>query len=82
MKIKKEAYIKHVRARASRSPILKNCIAAFWTGGLICAVGQLLFELYSKLGAHFSIASLLVSVTLIFVAALLTGAGVFDNIAR
>ena len=82
MKISKESYKKHVKSRASRSPLLKNCIAAFWTGGLICLTGQLLFTLYMHLGAHFSAASALVSVTLIAVAALLTGIGVFDRIAR
>lgn len=82
MKIKRESYGRHVKARASRSPVLKNCFAAFWTGGTVCAVGQLLFALYRSLGAPFQTASLLVSVSLIFAATLLTGIGVFDNIAR
>lgn len=82
MKIRRNTYGDHVRSRAGRSPVAKNCFAAFWTGGLICAVGQLLSELYGWLGAGAAAASTLTSVTVIFVAALLTGLGIFDRVAR
>lgn len=78
----KQAYQKYVKRRAARSPVLRNCAAAFWVGGSICVVGQLLLTLYRHLGVSVDVAAMLVSITLIFCAALLTGIGVFDRIAR
>lgn len=64
------------------SSIFKNSIKAFIFGGLICVVGQLLSELYSYLGCDKKTSGILVTITLIFIAALLTGLGIFDKIAR
>lgn len=71
-----------VKRRAARSPVVKNCAAAFWCGGLICALGQLLIYLYTLAGMERRDAGTLTTITLIFLAALLTGIGVFDRIAR
>ena len=40
----KEDYQKYVDKKTPNSPILKNCFNAFWVGGLICAIGQIIFE--------------------------------------
>ena len=83
MKIDKEAYGKYVKAHAKKSPILKNCTFAFLFGGLICAIGEGLYKLYFEgLLMSETDAGTLVSITLIFCASLLTGIGVFDNIAK
>ncbi len=78
----KAAYQKYVNRRAARSPVLRNFASAFLVGGGICVLGQLLFALYRALGASLATAGTLVAVTLVFFAALLTGLGVFDRIAR
>lgn len=75
-------YGKYVARRAARSPVLKNCAAAFWVGGLICLCGQLLMILYRRVGVPLELVSTLTSVTLVFVAVFLTAIGVFDRIAR
>ncbi len=75
-------YSEYVQGRAKKSPILKNCAFAFLFGGLICVIGQALNDLYTYFGFEKEIAGTLVSITLIFVACLLTGIGVFDNIAK
>ena len=75
-------YLERVKERESRSPVLKNCFFAFTIGGGICASGQLLLSLYLFAGLPERDAGTLVAVTLIFLAALLTGIGVFDSIAR
>lgn len=75
-------YGDYVKKRAKKSPIIKNCIFAFIFGGLICTLGQGFFQLFTHLGLEEIDARTLVSVTLIFIACLLTGIGVFDNIAR
>lgn len=75
-------YNDYVKAKAKPSPIVKDCIWAFCVGGLICTIGQLLSNLYQNWGASKEDAGTLVSVTLVFVASLLTGLGVFDDIAK
>jgi stage V sporulation protein AC len=64
------------------STIFKNSLLAFIFGGLICVLGELLLELFSNLGLDEKNAGTLVTVTLIFIAALLTALGLFDKIAR
>lgn len=75
-------YSEYVEKRAKKSPIFKNCLFAFIFGGGICTLGQGFFYLFSKWGIEETNARTLVSITLIFIASLLTGLGVFDNIAR
>ncbi len=75
---KKELIKKH----SPPSTFLKNCIMAFIFGGGICVIGELLFMLYEWLSFDQKTQGSLVTVTLIFIAALLTGFGVFDKIAR
>ena len=83
MNISKETYKKYATAHAPKSPTVKNCIRAFLCGGAICAFAQGLNQLYTDV---FSLskddAGLLASVTLIFIAVLLTALGVFDKIAK
>ena len=83
MNIEKEQYKKYAKARAPRSPVVKNSLKAFLVGGSICAIAQALNALYAKI---FELdaegAGTLTSVTLVFVAVLLTALGVFDKIAK
>jgi stage V sporulation protein AC len=79
----KEIYKKYANAHAPRSPIGKNSLNAFCIGGLICAIAQGFNDLYSLVfGFGEEDAGLLVSVTLVFIAVLLTAFGVFDEIAK
>lgn len=77
-KAKKELIKKH----SPGSSLFKNSLLAFLFGGLICVIGELLLMLYSYLGCDEKTAGILVTVTLIFIAALLTALGIFDKIAR
>ncbi|MBQ7500861.1 MAG: stage V sporulation protein AC [Clostridia bacterium] len=80
--MKKSEYKKYVQKHAEKSDILRDCIRAFVCGGAICIFAQLLHDSYSLLGATDKTSSSLVSVTLIFLAVLLTGTGKFDKAAR
>ena len=63
--------------------MVKDCILAFGIGGLICTAGQGLLLLYRDVfGMESKDAGTLVSVTLIFIAAILSGIGVFERIAK
>ena len=73
-----EAYNAYVKGKAKPSPMGKNLVWAFLVGGGICLVGQALLDGYASLGLDLTQAKTAVSITLIFVTALLTGIGVFD----
>ena len=77
-----EEYKKIIKELSPKSKVLKNSAKAFLFGGLICLIGELLASLYFYLGASEKNSYLLVTVSLIFLASLLTGLGVFDKIAR
>ena len=68
----KAAYGRYVARRASRSPVLRNAVAAFFVGGAISMLGQALLSLYRTLGASLDVAQTLVSVSLVFLSVLLT----------
>ncbi len=83
MRLDKKTYGKYVKKHAKKSPIVSNCIKAFLSGGLICTLGELLYKTYHNMMLMpEEDAGLLVSVSLIFLASLLTGLGVFDKIAK
>ena len=60
----------------------RNLLGAFLIGGAICAIGQGLLNLYKYLDFSTPAASTLCSVSLVFLSALLTGLGVYDDIAK
>lgn len=71
-----------VGAASKPSPIVKDVALAFLTGGGICVLGQLLLSGYMMTSLDLNSAKTMVSVTLIFAAAVLTAFGVFDKIAK
>lgn len=75
-------YQEYVKQKAENSPIWKNMTWAFFVGGFICIIGQGLFDFFRYLGLEEALASSATSMTLIALAALLTGFGIFDDIAK
>ncbi|MBE6951422.1 MAG: stage V sporulation protein AC [Ruminococcaceae bacterium] len=71
-----------VKELSPRSPVLKDCIWAFCVGGGICVLGQLFINWYSSLGLGKQEASGAASMTIVAIAAVLTGLSVFDDIAK
>ena len=82
MDMTNKEYNKYVSEKAKPSPIWKNMAWAFVVGGLICTLGQGLLNFYQWMGLSEDDAGTAVSMTLIFAAALLTGLGVFDELAK
>ena len=76
-----EEYKKYTERHAPRTPAAKNLLWAFLVGGLICCLGQALHGLYTSVGLSEENAATASSVSLVFLGALLTGLGVYDNIA-
>ncbi len=78
-----EKEFKAMTSKASPpSPVGKNCLMAFLSGGAICAFGQLLSNIYEKLSWGEAVVKPMVSITLIALAVLLTALGWFDRIAK
>ena len=75
-------YARLVEEMSPRSPIGKDCIMAFVVGGLICALGQGLINLYTYLGLDKDAAGAACSMSLVVLSALLTGLSLYDNIAK
>lgn len=82
MNFSKEDYKKFADAHAKKSPTAKNCVWAFCVGGAICTLGEGLKQLYIYLGMSKDDSGTLTAVTLVFFAALVTGIGWFDKIAK
>ena len=82
MNLTNQDYGKLVNERSRPSPMGKNLVWAFAVGGAICTAGQALSNLYQSWGLDQEQAGTAVSVTLIFAAALLTGLGCFDKLAK
>ena len=75
-------YGKLIKDMAPRSPIWKDCLNAFWIGGLICCIGQLILNGYTALGLDKADAGTATSMTLVAMSALLTGLSLYDDIAK
>ena len=71
-----------VARMAPKSPMWRDCLNAFWIGGLICVVGQIFTNCYSAWGLEKQDAGTAASMTLVALSALLTGLSVYDDIAK
>lgn len=74
-------YSEYAKGKVKKSPVLKNCVNAFFYGGAICTVGQVINSLYMNVFGEKE-AACATSVTLIFIGALLTGLDIYPKIAK
>lgn len=75
-------YSDYVDKKTPNSPILKNCFNAFWVGGLICSIGQIIFDFCEFKGLDETTCSTIVAITLIAIAAILTSLNIFNKIGK
>ena len=75
-------YGKLIKDMEPKSPIWKDCLNAFWIGGLICTIGQLIMNGYGMLGLNQTDTAAATSMTLVTLSALLTGLSLYDDIAK
>lgn len=78
----KQEYSDYVDQKSPNSPIWKNCFNAFWVGGLICSIGQIIMDFCMYKGLDKTSSSTVVSIVLIGIAALLTGLNLFNRIGK
>ncbi|WP_130806708.1 stage V sporulation protein AC [Senegalia massiliensis] len=77
-----EEYNKYVENKVPKPSYFKNCIRAFWVGGLICTLGQVFLNYYTSLGLDKKEVASAVPMTLVFLSALFTGIGLYDRLGR
>ncbi|MBR3002945.1 MAG: stage V sporulation protein AC [Clostridia bacterium] len=77
-----KAYQEYVNQKSPNSPMYKNCINAFWVGGLICSIGQIILSICNQRGLSSEISGTIVSIILIGISAFLTGLNIFNRIGK
>ena len=78
----KQEYSDYVDKKSPNSPILKNCFNAFWVGGLICSIGQIIIDICKYRGLDIEISGTICSVILIGLSAFLTALNIFNKIGK
>lgn len=82
MQMSNAEYSRLVDRMAPKSKLWKDLFNAFWTGGLICTLGQLLMNGFTAAGLDKQTAGAAVSICLVLLSAVLTGLAVYDDIAK
>ena len=77
-----QKYSDYVDKKSPNSPILKNCFNAFLVGGLICSIGQIIFDFCKFNGLEIQSANTVVAIVLIGLSAFLTGLNIFNKIGK
>ena len=78
----KRRYGELVKKMSPNSPLFGDCIKAFFSGGSICSIGQILWDFYQKMGVSKMDAAMWVSITLIGISALLTALGIYEKLGK
>ncbi len=77
-----DQYSKYVEEVSPKSNLFSNVLKAFLVGGIICDIGQLFINLLKNRGLDNDAVSAITSIIMIFLAALLTGLNVYDEIGK
>lgn len=77
-----EQYRSLAQQYTPKPTVIKNVVRAFIVGGIICALGQVIINLFITFGLSRIEASTASTATMIFLGALLTGLGVYDEIGK
>ena len=80
--VTKEQYEKMSRRAAPSSAVAVNTVLAFLTGGLICTLGQGIFNILSLYDIGETAAKTWTSVILIVLSVLFTGLGLYEKLAK
>ena len=78
----KKEYQNYVNKKSPNSPIIKNCFNAFWVGGLICSIGQIILNICKSRGLSQEISGTIVSIILIGISAFFTSLNIFNKIGK
>ena len=77
-----EAYKNYVKQKTPVHSLSKNMTKAFITGGIICIIGQFIFNYCEKMGMDKDTCGGWTSVILILISVILTGFNLYPRIAK
>ena len=81
-KMSSKQYEEYIKDKLPKPKYLKNCVAAFIVGGLICDVAQFISNIAKSYGYSQEAVSSITATAMVFLGAFLTGIGIYDRIGR
>lgn len=75
-------YRKYSDRKVPKSPILKNMLKAFFIGGVICTIGQIIYNILLARGIEKETSSNITSILLILIGSALTGMNLYNSIGK
>lgn len=81
-KMSSKQYEEYIKDKLPKGKYLKNCMAAFIVGGLICDVAQFISDLAKSYGYSQEAVSSITSITMVFLGAFFTGIGIYDRLGK
>lgn len=81
-KLDKKEYQKFADKKVPKPTYVKNIIMAFIVGGAICTIAQFIINYLIRSGLSDKMAGTATVIIMVFLGALLTGIGVYDNISK
>ena len=82
MKLNKTEYAYLVKKESPKSPLLRDCLWAFFIGGIICTIGQVFSNFYKIKGFNTEQTATATAITMVFLGAVLTGLHLYDKSAK
>lgn len=79
---KQQAYRDLVKAMEPKPSLLRNMLLAFLVGGAICLIGQFVFDFFKGVEQTEAEASAITLAAMIFLGAVATGLGVYDELGE
>ena len=80
--IRNENYNKYVKQMTPKFNPFLNCIKAFLIGGIICTIGQGFMNFYMSKSSNLDLSKSYTTISLVFLAILLTGIGWYQKLAK
>ena len=77
-----DQYKDYVEKKAKKSPIFKDLLLAFISGGVICIIGQIIMNIFLYYNVEKESATAFTSIILIFIGAFLTPINVYSTIGK
>lgn len=78
----KKEYEKMSKKASPSSPTFKNCIWAFFVGGVICTIGQGIYDLFMLMDISEKDGRAMTSITLVFLGIFFTSVRLYDKLAK
>ncbi len=77
-----DQYKDYVEEKSKKSPIFKDVLLAFISGGVICIIGQIIMNIFLYYNVEKESATAFTSIILIFIGAFLTSINVYSTIGK